>query len=139
MCAACGRASGGGAMVASALEVPLARPIELSVGTKLVGELRRIGALGQPHSGTRAPLRAGSGDEYAGNDVFACVAWHDRMWNGESMEISKCRLFVGSVASGFERRMTSFLRLVCDTCRWMVTTYLDPVVHLDVLVRGIEV
>jgi hypothetical protein len=48
--------------------------MELSVGTKPVGEFRRAGALGHPHSGTRVPLSAGSGDEYAGSAVFACVA-----------------------------------------------------------------
>ena len=111
MCAACGRASCGVTIVASAFELPLERPIELNVGTKPEGEVRRIGALGQPHSGIRVPLDAGSGEEYAGSAVFACVAWHERMWNGESMEISKCRLFVGSTASGFERRITSLSRV----------------------------
>jgi hypothetical protein len=73
MCAACGRASCGVCMVAAS-ELPLERPMELSVGTKPVGEVRRTGALGHPHSGTRVPLSAGSGDEYAGRAVFACVA-----------------------------------------------------------------
>lgn len=105
MWAACGRASWGVAIAAS--ESPLERPMELKVGTKPVGELRRMGALGHPHSGIRVPPSAGSGDEYAGSAVLACVAWHERMWNGESMEISKCRRLVESVASGLERRMTS--------------------------------
>ena len=70
MCAACGRCSvGGGAIGAS--ESPLERPMELSVGTKPVGDVRRVGALGQPHSGICVPLIAGSGDEYAGRAVFA--------------------------------------------------------------------
>jgi hypothetical protein len=45
--------------------------MELRVGTKPVGEVRRAGALGQPHSGICVQLRAGSGDEYAGSAVFA--------------------------------------------------------------------
>jgi hypothetical protein len=77
ICAACGRASCGVAIAAS--ELPLERLIELSVGTNPVGELRRTGALGHPHSGTPVPPSAGSGDEYAGRAVFACVAWHERM------------------------------------------------------------
>ena len=74
ICAACGRVSVGVGVGITASEFPLERPIELGVGTKLVGELRRAGAFGHPHSGTRVPLRAGSGDEYAGSAVFACVA-----------------------------------------------------------------
>ncbi len=38
--------------------------------------------------------------------MLAWVARHDRMWKGESMEISKCRRFDGSVSSGLERRIT---------------------------------
>lgn len=105
MCAACGRARIGDAICGS--ELSLDRVMELNVGTRPVGEVRRTGALGQPHSGTRALPREGSGPEYAGSAVFACVAWQERIWNGESMEISKCRRFVGSVASGRERRITS--------------------------------
>ena len=71
MCAACGRVSAGIGVGIGASELPLDRPIELKVGTKLVGELRRGGALGHPHSGTPAPLGAGSGEEYAGSAVFA--------------------------------------------------------------------
>jgi hypothetical protein len=47
----------------TASELFLERPIELRVGTKPVGEVRRTGALGHPHSGTRVPPMAGSGDE----------------------------------------------------------------------------
>lgn len=69
-------------------EFPRDRPTVLMVGTKLVGDIRRTGAPGQPHSGVRVSL-AGSGDEYAGSAVLAWVAWHDKIWNGESIEISK--------------------------------------------------
>jgi len=110
MCAACGRASVGVAIVAS--EFPLERLIELNVGTRPGGEVRRTGALGHPHSGTPALPREGSGPEYAGSAVLACVAWQERTWNGESMEISKCRLLVGSFGSGFDKRMTSYDALV---------------------------
>jgi hypothetical protein len=89
-----------------ALEFPLERAIELRVGTKLVGECRRAGAPGQPHSGRRALLGLGSGDEYAGSAVFAWVAWQESMWKGESIDISKCRLLVGSFWSGFDSRIT---------------------------------
>lgn len=106
MCAACGRASWG-VGISAASESFRERPIELSVGTKPVGEVRRTGALGHPHSGTRVPPSTGPGDEYAGSAVFACVAWQDKMWKGESMEISKWRLLVGSAISGFDSRMTS--------------------------------
>ena len=51
MCAACGRASVGMDMVAS--ELPLERLIELNVGTRPVGDIRRAGAFGHPHSGIR--------------------------------------------------------------------------------------
>lgn len=71
MCAACGRARSGLGRVESEDESPLERPSELSVGTKLVGEVRRVGAPGQPHSGVRAGESYGSGDEYAGSAVFA--------------------------------------------------------------------
>lgn len=73
MCAACGRARVGGTM-AAASEFPLDRFIELSVGTKPVGELRLAGAFGQPQSGIRVLPMVGSGLEYAGSAVFACVA-----------------------------------------------------------------
>ena len=82
----------------------------LSVGTYEVGELRRRGALGQPHSYSEVPLEADSGLVYAGNDVFACVARHDRMWKGESMEISKCLRLPGFSASGLERRITILIQ-----------------------------
>jgi hypothetical protein len=139
MWAACGRWSVGVGVAIGASEFPLERPMELRVGTKPVGEVRRVGALGHPHSGIRVPLIAGSGDEYAGSAVFAWVAWHERMWKGESIEISKCRLLDGSTASGFERRMTSWSDVsLCD--EWDEDwSYLYPVVHLNVLVRGVEV
>ena len=54
-------------------ELPLDRN-ELKVGTKLVGEVLRTGAPGQPHSGILATAGSGSGDAYAGRAVFACVA-----------------------------------------------------------------
>lgn len=60
------------------------------------GELRRRAAPGQPQSYKWVPLTPDSGDVYAGREMFACVALHERMWNGESMEISKWRRFVGS-------------------------------------------
>ena len=34
--------------------------------------------------------------------MLACVARHDKIWNGESIEISKCRRLDGSVVSAFE-------------------------------------
>ena len=74
MCAACGRASVGMGVGIAASELPLERLIELNVGTRPVGDVRRAGAFGQPHSGTRALPTSGSGDEYAGSAVFACVA-----------------------------------------------------------------
>jgi hypothetical protein len=80
MCAACGRARVGIGVGMVASELFLERLIELNVGTRPVGEVRRLGAFGQPHSGTCALLpTSGSGDEYAGSAVFACVAWQDRM------------------------------------------------------------
>lgn len=59
-CAACGRARLGvvivGGTVASLMPFRA-----LSVGTYEVGELRRRGALGQPHSYSELPLEADSG------------------------------------------------------------------------------
>jgi hypothetical protein len=119
ICAACGRASAGVGVGIGASDSRLERPIEPIVGTRPPGgELRRMGALGHPHSGISSWEAAGSGDEYAGRAVFACVAWQERMWNGESMEISKCRLFDGSFLSGLERRMTSWA-LVSRAHAWM--------------------
>jgi hypothetical protein len=137
MCAACGRVSVGVSIGASGF--PLERPIELKVGAKPDGEVRRAGALGQPHSGIRVSFIAGSGDEYAGSAVFACVAWHERIWKGESIEISKCRLLDGSTASGFDRRMTSWSNVSMYYERNKDRSYLDPMVHLYILVRGVEV
>jgi len=39
------------------------------------------------------------------------VARQERMWNGESMEISKCLRFVGSTMSGFDNLMTICRRM----------------------------
>jgi hypothetical protein len=139
MCAACGRVSVGVGVAIGASGFPLERPIELKVGAKPDGEVRRAGALGQPHSGIRVSFIAGSGDEYAGSAVFACVAWHERIWKGESIEISKCRLLDGSTASGFDRRMTSWSNVSMCYDQNKDRSYLDPVVHLYVLVRGVEV
>jgi hypothetical protein len=81
----------------------------------------------------------GSGHEYAGSAVLAWVAWHDRMWNGESIEISKCRLFDASWGSGLESRMT-----ICQVCQHsngaeaLGLAYLDPMMDLDILVGGVE-
>lgn len=61
MCAACGRARGGIDIVVS--ESPRERFIELNVGTKPVGEVRRVGAFGHPQSGINVLHMAGSGDE----------------------------------------------------------------------------
>lgn len=75
---------------------------------QLVGALRRvIGAPGQPQEYS-SWITAGSedGSLYAGRKMFPCVALQERMWKGESMEISKCRRFVGSFSSGFDRRIT---------------------------------
>jgi hypothetical protein len=63
ICAACGRASCGIGVGIATSELPRERAIELSVGTKPVGEVRRTGAFGHPHSGTRVPPSAGSGEE----------------------------------------------------------------------------
>lgn len=38
--------------------------------------------------------------------MFACVARQERMWKGESMDISKCLRLDGSVASGFDNLIT---------------------------------
>ena len=62
-----------------ASESPRDREIELKVGTKEWGEVRLTGAPGHPQSGLRASLENVSGDEYAGKDVFACVAWQERI------------------------------------------------------------
>ena len=38
--------------------------------------------------------------------MLAWVARQERMWKGESMDISKCRLFDGSATSGLDSLMT---------------------------------
>ena len=69
MCAAWGRwraggSAGTGGVGVGASELFLERDIEERVGTKpLIGEMRRVGALGQPQSGIRVPDVAGSGEE----------------------------------------------------------------------------
>lgn len=40
--------------------------------------------------------------------MFPCVALQDKMWNGESMEISKCRRLDGSLSSTLESRSTIY-------------------------------
>ena len=117
--------------------VPLRR--ELRVGSRDDGEFLRLGAPGQPHSKCSVSRLADSGEVYAGRAVFACVAWQERMLKGESIEISKCRRFVGSTASGLDKRITIYervnqLRSMFDDSK----TYLDPVVHLNIVIRGVE-
>lgn len=57
------------------------------------------------------------------------------------MLISKCRRLVGSAASGFESLRTIYDRgserqpIISQA----LNTYLDPMVHLNPLIRGIEV
>jgi hypothetical protein len=89
--------------------------VELLFGVKLLREgrcwlggvfLRRNAAPGHPHSYSSAGEFPGPRDEYAGRDVLACVARHDRMLKGESMDISKCRRLFGSFSSGRESRIT---------------------------------
>ena len=70
------------------------------------GEFRRLGAPGQPHEECSVSRVVDSGEEYAGRAMLACVARQERMWNGESMEISKCLRFVGSTASGLDNLIT---------------------------------
>ena len=66
----------------------------------------RIAAPGQPHSYSSVEPGADVPELYAGRDVLACVARHDKMLRGESMDISKCRLLFGSFSSGLDKRMT---------------------------------
>lgn len=81
----------------------------------LLGEWCRLTASGHPQSATDMSCWAISGAEYAGSDVLACVARHERIWNGESIDISKCRRFLGSTASGFDKRSTIY------TCQPMIS------------------
>lgn len=78
---------------------------------RLVGVLRRvIGAPGQPQEYSSWMI-AGSedGSLYAGRKMFPCVALQERMWKGESIEISKCRRLFGSFSSTFDRRITIYI------------------------------
>lgn len=115
ICAACGLANDGstlfrpaGLLLSSCCEAPT----PLNVLASETGELRRFAAPGHPQSNRCALFPLCSGDVYAGSEMLFCVARQERMWNGESIEISKCRRFVGSLASGFDRRMTICLALV---------------------------
>jgi len=116
---------------------PLRR--ELRVGSRDDGEFLRLGAPGQPHSKCSVSRLTDSGEVYAGRAVFACVAWQERMLKGESIEISKCRRFVGSTASGLDKRITIYERVSqCCSMGHGSRIYLDPVVHLDIVIRGVE-
>lgn len=80
--------------------------------------------------------------------MLACVALQERIWNGESMEISKCLRLVGSLSSILESRSTIYTAWLA----WSETqkgkeralkgiggeSYLDPMVDLDVLVCSIK-
>jgi hypothetical protein len=86
--------------------------MEIVPGTEPVdeaGEWLRERALGQPQEkGLGCVLMFVS--VYSGREVWAWVARHERMWKGESMEISKWRRFlpVGSLASTRDRRRTIY-------------------------------
>jgi hypothetical protein len=67
--------------------------------------LRNV-APGHPQSYSSAGELPMPPDEYAGRDVLACVARHDRMLKGESMDISKCRRVFGSFSSGRDNLIT---------------------------------
>lgn len=62
--------------------------------------LLRNAAPGHPHSYSSASEFLVPPDAYAGRDVLACVARHDRMLKGEPTDISKCRRLFGSFSSG---------------------------------------
>lgn len=103
------RAGGFGVVSVSTLGV------ERFLGVKLLREgscwpggvfLRRNAAPGHPHSYSSAGELPRPPDEYAGRDVLACVARHDRMLKGESMDISKWRRLFGSLSSGRDSRIT---------------------------------
>jgi hypothetical protein len=68
--------------------------------------LLRNAAPGHPHSYSSAAELPVPPHEYAGRDVFACVARHDRILKGESMDISKCRRLFGSFSSGRDNLIT---------------------------------
>lgn len=80
--------------------------IEFRLGRSDEGEFRRRGASGHPHEECSVSKVVDSGDEYAGRAMFAWVARQERIWKGESIEISKCLRFVGSVTSGFDNLIT---------------------------------
>lgn len=108
---------------------------------RLVGPLRRvIGAPGQPQE-CSSWMTTGSedGSLYAGRKMFPCVALQERMWKGESIEISKWRRFVGSFSSVFDRRITICHKLINGVLNNEQRTYLDPVVDLDILISSIKV
>ncbi len=72
--------------------------------------------------------------------MFAWVARQDRIWNGESIEISKCLRFVGSATSGFDNLMTICMsRLVGEIKVTICETNLDPVVDLNAMIGGIKI
>jgi hypothetical protein len=92
----------------STLAVELLSCLRLLRGTRLPGGvfLLRSAAPGHPHSYSSAVELPAPPDEYAGRDVLACVARHDRMLKGESMDISKCRRLAESVSSGRDNLIT---------------------------------
>ena len=99
MCAVGGRARPGDCIVgvAGGSDPPVRFALsEFSVGTNDVGEFRRLAAPGQPQSYSEALVLPPSGELYAGSEIFAWVARHERMWKGESIEISKCLRLLGS-------------------------------------------
>lgn len=72
--------------------------------------------------------------------MFPCVALQDKMWNGESMEISKCLRLDGSLSSILESRSTIYKRVsvLNRTSQLGGNAYLDPVIDLDVFVGGVK-
>ena len=62
------------------------------------GERAETAALGQPQICWR-PTTPAFGPEYSGSARLSRVARQLRMVNGESIDISKCRLFLGSSLS----------------------------------------
>ena len=110
------------------------------VGTREGGEFRRRAAPGHPHSYSEAGRLPPSGEPYAGNEMFAWVARQERMWKGESIEISKCLRLPGSFTSGFDNRMTIWTESArTHNAQSRLEAYLDPVMHLNVLICGIKV
>ncbi len=99
-------ADAGSPMLEVELFTVVSRRRLLSVGRSEDGELRRRGAPGQPHDECSVRSVVDSGEEYAGRAMLAWVARQERMWKGESMEISKCRLLEGSATSGLDSLMT---------------------------------